>query len=545
MPETTRDALAHAFIDEREIPESFRYEPDDAGLRLLIGGKLVTWDGPSQPIRSAVCARPGGDARGELRQIELGPAALASPAEGLAAVDAAAKAFDGGRGDWPRASVEERIACVAAFARAAAPLRERVALALMWEVGKPYADCLKEFDRTFEYIEQTITALRALEKDSAAPVQSGGFAARIRRAPLGVSLCMGPYNYALNEVFTLVIPALVMGNPVIMKTPRYGTLSNALLAPLLASSFPPGVINLVTGKGSSVIGPIMESGHVDVLALIGSHKTANLLERQHPRPYRLRSVLGMGAKNPAIVLEDADLDATADEIVSGALTFNGQRCTALKHVLVARAVADALVERLSARIEALPVGMPWEKGVVITPLPDPEHPAYLDGLVRDARKHGARVVNPGGGEYTATLYRPALVYPVSPASLLFSVEQFGPVVPVSVFDHPDEALDIVSRSEMGQQASLFGRDRATLGKMIDHLANLVCRVNINTQCPRGPGVFPFTGRKDSALGTLSITDALRVFSIRSLVAVTQKDAAVLMELEPSSRFLAPPPAIVD
>jgi glyceraldehyde-3-phosphate dehydrogenase (NADP+) len=531
--------LEQAFPAADAVPRSWRHQPDDTGLTLLIAGRVSRWEGPSGAIRSAVCVR---DASSRLTQVELGPAALASAVEGLEAVEAAARAWGGGRGEWPRSSVEERIACVEGFATRVRPLRETVARALMWEIGKPYRDCLTEFDRTLEYIADTVATLRDLERKSGPPVVAGGFAARVRRAPLGVALCMGPYNYAVNEVFTTVIPALIMGNPVVMKTPRYGVLSNALLVPALAESFPPGVVNVLTGSGPTVVGPIMESGLVDVLALIGSARTAGILERQHPKPYRLRSVLGMGAKNPAIVLADADLEAAASEIVRGALTFNGQRCTAIKHVLVARPVADALVELLAAGIDALPVGMPWEEGVTITPLPDPEHPAFLAGLVRDAVARGARVVNDGGGAWRGTLFRPALVYPVRADALLYRKEQFGPVVPVSVFDHPDEALDAVERSEVGQQASVFGRDPAIVGRLVDHLANLVCRVNLDTQCRRGPDVFPFTGRKDSAVGTLSVYDALRTFSIRSLVAVRGEDLELLEGLRTTSRFLAPPPA---
>jgi glyceraldehyde-3-phosphate dehydrogenase (NADP+) len=519
------------------IPEGFWRAPDEVGLTLLLDGRSRRWDGPSGPIRSAVCVRDSG----RLTQLELGPAALAGAAEGREAVAAAARAWAGGRGEWPRASAAERIGCMLDFVRRARPLREAVARALLWEVGKPWPDCLKEFDRTIEYIEATAETLRRLEKDAAAPVPAGGFVARIRRAPLGVALCLGPYNYAVNEVFTTVIPALVMGNPVVMKTPRYGILANALLVPALRDSFPPGVINLLTGQGSTVVGPMMESGLVDVLALIGSARTAGTLLRQHPNPYRLRTVLGMGAKNPAIVLADADLEATAAEIVSGALNFNGQRCTALKHVLVEKRVADALVERLADHVAHLKVGMPWEDGVTVTPLPDPEKPAYLEGLVHDATVRGARVANAGGGERAGTLFRPALVFPVPPEAELFRVEQFGPIVPVSVVDSPEEAIAVVEGSYFGQQASIFGRDAATIGPLVDHLANLVCRVNINTQCRRGPDVYPFTGRKDSAFGTLSVTDALRVFSIRSIVALPERERPLLDELGARSVFLSPPP----
>jgi glyceraldehyde-3-phosphate dehydrogenase (NADP+) len=530
--------IGRLFPEADAVPEEWRQPPEDTALSLLIGGRLSRWDGPRAPIRSAVCLR-GRD--GSLSQMDMGPSALASAAEGLDAVQAASRAWAGGRGDWPRASAQTRIGCVRDFVDRMRPLRARIARALLWEVGKPYSDCLIEFDRTIKYIEDTIAALCDVEKGAAVPVRAEGFAARVRRAPLGVALCMGPYNYAINEVFTTVIPAVLMGNPVVMKTPRYGILSNALLAPALAESFPPGVVNVVTGDGASVIAPIMESGLVDVLAFIGSAKVAGILQRQHPRPYRLRSVLGLGAKNPGIVLAGADLDNAAKEIVSGALTFGGQRCTAIKHVLVQRGIAEALLERLAMRIEALKVGMPWEEGVVITPMPDPQHPAFLEGLVRDAVSRGAKVVNKGGGESAGTLFRPALVYPVAPGALLARVEQFGPVVPVSVFDEPDEVLDLVDRADVGQQAAIFGGAPEVVGRMVDHLANMVCRVNLDTQCRRGPDVLPFTGRKDSAMGTLSIVDAMRTFSIRSLVAVRESDVARLEVLGRSSQFLGAPP----
>lgn len=531
------DAARSAFPTSDDVPLHWRHVPDETGLTLLVDGEVQRWDGPSQPVRSAVCIREG-DA---LVPLELGPGALASSELARRALEAAERAWRGGRGDWPRATVEERISCVLDFVRRAAPARERVARALMWEVGKPYADCLVEFDRTMSYIEATVETLRRLERESEPLVVAEGTAARVRRAPLGVALCMGPYNYAVNEVFTTVIPALVMGNPVVMKTPRYGILSNALLVPALAAAFPKGVVNMVTGHGPTVVGPMMESGHVDVLAFIGSPKTAAVLLRQHPNPYRLRAVLGMGAKNPAIVLPDADLEAAAKEIASGALTFNGQRCTAIKHVFVARTVADEMVERLSEAVSHLKVGMPWEDGVKITPLPDPHHPAYLDGLVQDAVAKGARVVNAGGGTFEGTLYRPALVHPVPKEAQLYHVEQFGPVVPVSVFESPEEALDAVDRSEVGQQAAIFGSDPTVVGPMVDHLANLVCRVNLNTQCRRGPDVLPFTGRKESAMGTLSVYDALRSFSIRSLVAIPQSGQDWLRAVATHSTFLAPAP----
>jgi acyl-CoA reductase-like NAD-dependent aldehyde dehydrogenase len=106
---------------------------------------------------------------------------------------------------------------------------------------------------------------------------------------------------------------------------------------------------------------------------------------------------------------------------------------------------------------------------------------------------------------------------------LYREEQFGPIVPVMPFDDIETALDYVITSDHGQQVSIFGSNAEQIGVLVDPLVNQVCRVNINCQCQRGPDVFPFTGRKDSAEGTLSVTDALRSFSIRSMIAAKQTE----------------------
>ena len=113
---------------------------------------------------------------------------------------------------------------------------------------------------------------------------------------------------------------------------------------------------------------------------------------------------------------------------------------------------------------------------------------------------------------------------------LYREEQFGPVIPVMPFADIETALDYVVTSDHGQQVSIFGTDPDQIGRLVDPLVNQVCRVNINAQCQRGPDVFPFAGRKDSAEGTLSVTDALRAFSIRSMVATKQtEDSTKLLD----------------
>ena len=150
-------------------------------------------------------------------------------------------------------------------------------------------------------------------------------------------------------------------------------------------------------------------------------------------------------------------------------------------------------------------------------------PAYLVDLVKDAKKCNADVVNPAGGAVNASFFYPAILYPVTNQMRVYYEEQFGPVIPVVPFKDIKTPIQYVVESKYGQQLSIFGKDPDIVADLIDPLVNQVCRVNINSQCQRGPDAFPFTGRKDSAEGTLSVSDALRVFSIRTLVAAKEID----------------------
>jgi glyceraldehyde-3-phosphate dehydrogenase (NADP+) len=234
-------------------------------------------------------------------------------------------------------------------------------------------------------------------------------------------------------------------------------------------------------------------------------------------------VLGLEAKNAAIILPDADLDLTIKESILGALSFNGQRCTALKILFVHNRILDAFLDRFAAEIGKLQFGMPWEDNVFITPLAEPGKPAYLRELIEDAEHGGAGIVNEEGGAVNKTFFYPALLYPVNSSMRVYTEEQFGPVIPIVPFDDIEIPIQYIVASNYGQQLSIFGSDADVIADLIDPLVNQVCRLNLNSQCQRGPDTFPFTGRKDSAEGTLSVSDALRVFSIRTLVAAKEGD----------------------
>lgn len=514
--------LTSIFPAQNDIPEKFRITETLDQREYLVGGEMKTWTGPLNPVLSPVFIKEGGDYKQKL----IGSTPLLTTKESLEALDAAVKAYDLGKGPWPTMSVTDRIDHVEKFLAAMRKQRDEVVKLLMWEIGKSLKDAEKEFDRTCDYISDTVKALKDLDRNSAKLIEEQGFTAQIRRVPLGVALCMGPFNYPLNETFTTLIPALIMGNTVVFKPAKYGVLLIRPLIEAFRDSFPAGVINIIYGRGRETVGALMESGKIDVFAFIGTNKGANDLKRLHPKPHRLKAILGLDAKNPAIVLGDADVDNAVNECITGSLSFNGQRCTALKILFVHTSVIDTFIEKFNAGIKKLKPGMPWDSGVGLTPLPEPGKTDFLKDLVDDAKKHGASVMNENGAEIAHSFFYPALLYPVNDKMKIYYEEQFGPVIPIVPFTDDNEAIDYVINSNFGQQASIFGSDSKRIAKFMDAFVNQVGRINLNTQSQRGPDSFPFNGRKDSAEGTLSIGDALRVFSIRTIVATKNSDTNI-------------------
>ncbi|MBN2078610.1 MAG: NADP-dependent glyceraldehyde-3-phosphate dehydrogenase [Spirochaetes bacterium] len=513
------EAIMNMFPDEKDVPAEFIPQFPIIQKEYLINGEVRTWDGEMQEVRSPVCLKTDG----VLEQKLIGRYPVLTEKEALDALEAATAAYDNGRGEWPSIPVEERIGHVEKLAFLMKDARTEIINLLMWEIGKSYSDSAKEFDRTIAYMSDTIDALKDLDRAGSRFEIRDGIIGQIRRAPLGVVLCMGPFNYPLNETFTTLIPALIMGNTAIFKPPRIGVLLHRPLLRAFRESFPKGVVNTVYGDGARLIAPMMATGKIDVLAFIGSSRVADIIKKQHPKPHRLRSVLGLDAKNAGIILKDADIAQAVRECVLGSLSFNGQRCTALKIIHVHADIAGEFLEQLGAAIAELKPGMPWDRDVKLTPLPEENKTQHMTDYIEDAKRNGAKVVNAGGGSVNNTFMFPAVLYPVNDAMRVYHEEQFGPVIPVVPFTDIREPLDYVVSSNFGQQVSIFGSDPETIATLIDTLVNQVCRVNINSQCQRGPDSFPFTGRKDSAEGTLSVSDALRVFSIRTLVAVKGTD----------------------
>ena len=236
----------------------------------LIDGVIHQWQGEFEQVHSPVLSE------GDATPVHLGQTPLLDSEAGLKALEAACNAYNNGRGAWPTAGADQRVAAMEHFLELMIEKSEEVSTYLMWEIAKNKSAAFKEFDRTVEYIRDTIEEFKELQRRGSKIASKDGILSQVRRGPLGVVLCLGPYNYPLNETFCLLIPALMMGNTVVLKPAKYGVLLLTPLVEAFQKAFPPGVVNVLFGRGRTLAAPIMATGRIDVLALIGNSSSSNV-----------------------------------------------------------------------------------------------------------------------------------------------------------------------------------------------------------------------------------------------------------------------------
>jgi len=452
--------------------------------------------------------------------------------------------------------------------------------ALMWEIGKNRIDAEAEFDRTIAFGRSVIEVVRGLNNDDDGVADdeftgswqkyNGSVMAYIRRAAIGIVLCLGPMNYPLNETYATLIPAMLMGNIVLMKIPSIGGLVHILTMEAF-QKHTPGALHFVSGRGRDTMPVLMQTGTIDSLAFIGGSSAADSLIQHHPHPHRLKIFLQLEAKNMGIFLPDLfddtknnraeELSRAIDQAVLGALSFNGQRCTSLKLFFIPKGHGAEFSKQMAKRIESMNVGLPWQlwgnddddgndnkpNYSHFTPLPSKSRTDLMKRLINDAVSKGAKIVNKQGGEIIggseSTLMVPAVLYPVTPDMDIYYEEQFGPIVPITEYESLDTVFHYGQHGIYGQQVSIFVSEEETLNaaKLLDRFSTVFGKININSQCGRSPDTLPFSGRRSSAMGVMSVKDALREFSIPTVVSYKDSEInkRILQKIESSSTFLRP------
>jgi glyceraldehyde-3-phosphate dehydrogenase (NADP+) len=224
-----RDPIGVSTIDAKSIGIPFI-----DGVKKFMGGSVIDYTGASDDVFSPIT-----DISSQSK-FKIGKISSMTAADAEEAVEAAKKAWNYGQGQWPRMSVGERIDAILKVVDSLKEKRTDIVNALKWEICKNDADAASEFDRTVKFIESTIESLQNLENASKSWKTISGIIARVKRAAIGIMLCLGPFNYPFNETYATLIPALLMGNVVIMKIPNIGGLAHMLTIEAYARHLPPG-----------------------------------------------------------------------------------------------------------------------------------------------------------------------------------------------------------------------------------------------------------------------------------------------------------------
>jgi glyceraldehyde-3-phosphate dehydrogenase (NADP+) len=402
---------------------------------------------------------------------------------------------------WAEQPLDARARIMAKAADALEARVDGLAELLVMEVAKARKDSRDEVLRSADFIRFTAEEGKRIVGDAqfsdAFPRQSRNKLSISYRVPLGVVLAIPPYNYPINLAVSKIVPALVAGNAIVVKPPTQGSLAGTILVEVFQEAgVPPAVVQCITGRGSRIGDLLVQHPRVDMISFTGSTETGQSLAR---KAAMIPLQLELGGKDAAIVLADADLDATADDIVSGAFAYSGQRCTAVKRVLAVDAIGDELVAKLAERIKKLTTGDPRDNAAV-TPLVDASSAEGAVAMTDAAVAKGAKLVL--GGTREGNLVQPTLIDHVTPDMDIAWVEPFAPVLPVIRVANAEEAVRLANQSEYGLQGAVFSRD--VDAAMHVALALDVGTVQINGKTARGPDHFPFLGTKSSGMGTQGV-----------------------------------------
>lgn len=446
-----------------------------------------------------------------INQEELGTVPAMTQTEADEAMQAARAALPA----WRALSAIERAAYLHKTAAILERDKEKIGTILAKEVAKGIKAAIGEVVRTADLIRYA--AEEGLRITGQA-MEGGGFEAAsknklavVRREPVGIVLAIAPFNYPVNLSASKIAPALIAGNVVMFKPPTQGSISGLLLAKAFEEAgIPAGVFNTITGRGSEIGDYIIEHKEVNFINFTGSTPIGERIGRLAG----MRSImLELGGKDAALVLEDADLEHAAKQIVAGAFSYSGQRCTAIKRVIVLESVADKLATLLQKEVSKLTVGDPFDNAD-ITPVIDNASADFIWGLIEDAQEKEAQALTPIKRE--GNLLWPVLFDQVTKDMKVAWEEPFGPVLPIIRVASVEEAIAFANESEFGLQSSVFTNDFKKAFEIAEKLE--VGTVHINNKTQRGPDNFPFLGVKGSGAGVQGIKYSIEAMTnVKSIV----------------------------
>ncbi len=437
-----------------------------------------------------------GEPAGEVPEDDEGSVALA--------VDRARVAQPG----WAATPLATRLAAIARFRDLIAERRDRLALALTRDMGKPITQSKNELSAMAGRLDFFLGETEKVLAETVVLDQpDGALRELIRKEPLGVIANISAWNYPWFVGSNVFVPALLAGNAVLYKPSENATRTGGAIEALLhEAGVPPDVFIAVIG-GREVGGALVEEA-LDGVFFTGSYATGRrIAERLAPRLVRFG--LELGGKDPTYVADDADVASAAESLADGAMYNTGQSCCSVERLYVHQAVEAPFLEAFVAAVRGMKLGDPEDAETYIGPLAREAQLDVLDAQVADAVAKGGRVLS--GGKRAARpgfYYEPTVIAGATHAMLLMREESFGPVIGVQTVQSDDGAVSLMNDTDYGLTAGVYTRDVARAER-------LLARVNAGTvyvnACDRVSPRLPWTGRKHSGIGSTLSTYGIDAF----------------------------------
>jgi acyl-CoA reductase-like NAD-dependent aldehyde dehydrogenase len=412
-------------------------------------------------------------------------------------VDAAGAAF----GDWKKKGMRDRGMILFHAAGKVRDQHKDLARLLTMEQGKPLREAIDEV-KGYANILEYYAGISAQPAGEAVRLGAAGDALVVRE-PLGVCGAIIPWNMPVIIMGWKIGPALLAGNTMVLKPASTTPLTNLRLAGILdEAGLPPGVLNVVTGRGGEVGEALVRHPEVKKISFTGNGATGRRI-RELASAQVKDLTLELGGSDPMIVMDDADIDKAVEGALRGRFYNAGQVCTAVKRLYVHEKVAGEFVQKLKARISALNVGNGLGPKTDMGPLNSAEQRDHIIQMVDWTREQNSGTIVTGGtvlrgkAYESGYFYHPTLVTDVAPDSCLITEELFGPVMPVMTVPHLEGAIAMANASRYGLGASVWTKNLHTARRVFDEVQAGIIWVNRHLTIP--PEV-PFGGMRESGIG---------------------------------------------
>jgi vanillin dehydrogenase len=447
---------------------------------------------------------------------QVGSAAGAGPADAASAIRAAQTAF----GTWSRSAPAQRRAILLKAADLMQERAEAIVATVTEETGAVFGWGMFNVELAAAILREAAAQAYWLTGDVIPSDVPGKLAIAVRQ-PAGVVVAIAPWNAPVILATRAVATPIAYANTVVLKASELCPRTHAAVVRVLQDAgLPPGVINLITNDAADaadVVGALIEHPATRRINFTGSSRVGRIIGEKAGRHLK-RVLLELGGKAPMVVLADADLDQAAAAASFGAFFHQGQICMSTERIVVERAVAEPLTERLAERAKALTVGDPREPDTMIGPLINAGALERMSDLVADALAGGARALT--GGEADGPCFPPTVLSGVTPQMRLYSEESFGPLLAVIEVDGAEEAVAVANDTEYGLSAAVFSRNVPAALELAQRIESGICHINDATV--HDEPQMPFGGVKASGWGRFGGRAALEEFTELRWITVQEQ-----------------------